>query len=217
MLLPLYLGILHAVEPDHVAVVTGVSLGENRRGAWKVGLAFGLSHMLAVAIIAGLAVLLGQAFFGDRVFRWLDRGAWSFVALLGVWNLSAALGLRRTTVHAHAHGHGGVLQHEHPHAHGQPQSHSFHHAAAWLGAFFGLGGVRGFTTLLREVGITGPWPFLGALILFGIGITGMFTLLSAASGWLAGRLGTTARLRRVLYGVSGAGNLAVGIYLLLKP
>ncbi|MBI4911362.1 MAG: hypothetical protein HY823_01370 [Acidobacteria bacterium] len=216
MLLPLYLGILHAVEPDHVAVVTGVSLGEARRGAWKVGLAFGLSHMLAVAIIAALAVFLGQAFFGERAFVWLDRCAWAFVCLLGLWNLSAAFGWRRTTLHAHAHHH-GALAHEHPHAHGQPESHRFHHAAAWLGAFFGLGGVRGFTTLLNQVGIHGVWPFLGALLAFGAGITGMFILLSAASGWLAARLGTTERFRRVLYAVSGTGNLAIGIWLLLRP
>lgn len=215
MLIPLYLGILHAVEPDHVAVVTGVSLGEARRGAWKVGLAFGLSHMLAVALIALAAVVLGQAVFGERLFLWLDRGAWALVALLGLWNLSAALGLRRTTVHVHAHLH-GPLEHAHPHAHGQPESHRFHHAAAWLGAFFGLGGVRGFTTLLRNTDSHGLWPFLGALLLFGIGITGMFTLLSALSGWLARRLGTTDRLRRTLYAVSGVGNLAVGLWLLLK-
>lgn len=215
MLIPLYLGILHAVEPDHVAVVTGVSLGGSPRGAWKIGLAFGLSHMLAVALIALAAVVLGQAVFGERLFLWLDRGAWALVALLGLWNLSAALGLRRTTVHVHAHLH-GPLEHAHPHAHGQPESHRFHHAAAWLGAFFGLGGVRGFTTLLRNTDSHGLWPFLGALLLFGIGITGMFTLLSALSGWLARRLGTTDRLRRILYAVSGVGNLAVGLWLLLK-
>jgi hypothetical protein len=39
MLLPLCLGVLHAVEPDHVAVVSGVSLSGDRRGTWKVGLA----------------------------------------------------------------------------------------------------------------------------------------------------------------------------------
>lgn len=215
MLLPLYLGMLHAVEPDHVAVVTGVSLGESRKGAWKVGLAFGVSHMLAVALIAALALVLGEAWLGDGLYRWLDRLAWVMVALIGVWNLTAAFGLRRTTVHAHAHAH-GPLEHEHPHAHGQPASHRFHHAAAWLGAFFGLGGVRGFTTLLRETHLHGALPFLGALLLFGIGITATFTALSATSGWLAARLGTGERLRRALYGVSGVGNLGVGLWLLLR-
>lgn len=215
MLLPLYLGMLHAVEPDHVAVVTGVSLGESRNGAWKVGLAFGVSHMLAVALIAALALVLGEAWLGEGLYRWLDRLAWVMVALIGAWNLTAAFGLRRTTVHAHAHAH-GPLEHEHPHAHGQPASHRFHHAAAWLGAFFGLGGVRGFTTLLRETHLHGALPFLGALLLFGIGITATFTALSAASGWLAARLGTGERLRRILYGVSGVGNLGVGAWLLLR-
>ena len=257
MFLPLYLGILHAVEPDHVAVVTGVSLSGERRGAWKVGLAFGASHMLAVALIAVAAAFLGQTFLGDRFFLWMDRAAWTLVLALGLWNLAAALGLRRIATHSHAHQH-GPLAHDHPHLHTrraaglrlqlkqgrqprqsatrrsvtsalQPLSrrapkqhasgasaHGYHHAAAWMGAFFGLGGVRGFTSLMKSAGISGQVQFLEALLLFGLGITVMFTLLSAASGWLATRMGTQARFRRLLYALSGVGNVVVGLYLLLK-
>lgn len=259
MLLPLYLGVLHAVEPDHVAVVTGVSLSGDRRGAWKVGLAFGLSHMLAVAILAVAATVLGRTLMGDGFFLWMDRLAWTLLLLLGLWNLAAALGLRAIATHSHAHRH-GPLEHDHPHPHihgtrrlparwipkarpaqavtrrpattptpirplatRPPQhhapgasAHTFHHAAAWLGAFFGLGGVRGFTTLMRNTGISGQWQFIEALLLFGLGITAMFTLLSALSGWLAARLGTQLRFRRTLYALSGVGNVVVGLYLLFK-
>ena len=257
MFLPLYLGVLHAMEPDHVAVVTGVSLSGERRGAWKVGLAFGVSHMLAVAVLAVGATFLGRAFLGDGFFVWMDRLAWTLVLLLGFWNLAAAVGLRAISVHSHAHHH-GPLTHAHPHPHSrgagrlpthrvhrprptqvatrlgsratilQPlaqrparqhtrgaSTHSFHHSAAWLGAFFGLGGVRGFTTLMRNAGISGQLQFLEALLLFGLGITVMFTLLSAASGWLVARLGTQLSFRRSLYALSGLGNVAVGLYLLL--
>ncbi len=258
MLLPLYLGVLHAVEPDHVAVVTGVSLSGDRRGAWKVGLAFGLSHMLAVALLAVGATFLGRTFLGDAFFLWMDRLAWTLVLLVGLWNLAAALGLRTVATHSHAHRHGPLEHaHPHPHVHGaralraqwkprvrpaqvpprrsataatQPSvrrpprhhapgasAHAFHHTAAWMGAFFGLGGVRGFTTLMRNTGISGQLQFLEALLLFGLGITAMFTLLSALSGWLAVRLGTQLRFRRTLYAVSGVGNVAVGLYLLLRP
>jgi cytochrome c biogenesis protein CcdA len=257
MFLPLYLGILHAVEPDHVAVVTGVSLAGERRGAWKVGLAFGASHMLAVALLAVAATFLGQTFLGDRFFLWMDRTAWTLVLALGLWNLAAALGLRRIATHSHAHQH-GPLAHDHPHPHTrgaakpslhlkqgrhpgqratrrrattafQPlarrapkhhapgaSAHGTHHAAAWMGAFFGLGGVRGFTSLVKNADISGQVQFLEALLLFGLGITVMFTLLSAASGWLAARMGTQARFRRTLHAVSGVGNVAVGLYLLFK-
>lgn len=257
MLLPLYLGVLHAVEPDHVAVVTGVSLSGDRRGAWKVGLAFGLSHMLAVAILAVLVTVLGKTLLGDGFFLWMDRLAWTLVLCLGLWNLAAALGLRRIAIHHHVHRH-GPLEHDHPHPHthaavktrmpragkprpsqkvlrrsalmpfppavqpapkhspSSPVSHTFHHTAAWMGAFFGLGGVRGFTTLMRNTGISGQLQFIEALLLFGLGITAMFTLLSALSGWLAGKFGTQLRFRRTLYALSGVGNVAVGLYLLFK-
>ena len=257
MFLPLYLGVLHAMEPDHVAVVTGVSLSGERRGAWKVGLAFGVSHMLAVALLAVGATFLGRTFLGDGFFLWMDRLAWTLVLLLGLWNLAAAIGLRAISLHSHAHHHGPLTHaHPHPHTHGagrlpthrvqrpwptqaatrlgtrttilQPlaqrpprqhapdaSNHNFHHSAAWLGAFFGLGGVRGFTTLMRNAGISGQLQFMEALLLFGLGITVMFTLLSAASGWLAARLGNQLRFRRSLYALSGLGNVAVGLYLLL--
>jgi hypothetical protein len=213
MLLPLTLGVLHAVEPDHVAVVTGVCL--ERRGAWKIGLAFGVSHMLAVALLAGLTLLMGEAFLGDRIFHWLDRGAWSFVVLLGCWNLAAAAGWRRTALHAHVHLHGGV-RHTHVHDHTALAGHSFHHAAAWLGAFFGLGGIRGFASLLRNAETQGAGSFWLALLLFGLGITATFVLLSLVSGWAASRLGGAGRMRRWLFGISGIGNVGVGLWLLFR-
>lgn len=217
MLLPLTLGCLHALEPDHVAVVTGVSL-ERPKGAWKVGLAFGVSHMAAVALLAVLSAGLGRAVFGDAFFTWLDRVAWAFVALLGLWNLAAALGWRDATLHTHAHAHAGLV-HDHPHDHsGAPAEghggHRFHHGMAWLGAFFGLGGFRGFAALMREGAHA---HFALALLLFGIGITAVFILLSWASGLLAARLGSLGRFRRVLFAASGVGNLAVGLWLLLRP
>ncbi len=213
MLLPLTLGCLHALEPDHVAVVTGVSLEGDRKSAWKVGLAFGLSHMLAVALLAALALLAGHAVFGEAFFDWMDRGAWMLVALLGLWNLAAALGWRKAAFHAHPPQH-GALKHTHPHE--AKRSHRFHHSAAWLGAFFGLGGVRGFTTLMQHGGIHGSFAFGVALLLFGLGITLMFIALSAASGWIAAKLGGVQSFRRLLFAASGAGNLAVGIWLLVR-
>ncbi|MBS1785423.1 MAG: hypothetical protein JST24_08345 [Acidobacteria bacterium] len=213
MLLPLYLGCLHALEPDHVAVVTGVSLEGDRTTAWKVGLAFGVSHMLAVAVLAAVAILAGHAVFGQAFYDWMDRGAWVLVALLGLWNLAAAFGFRKGALHSHAHTH-GVLTHTHPHPEGH--GHRFHHSAAWLGAFFGLGGVRGFTTLMEHGGIHGSLAFTGALLLFGLGITAMFIGLSAASGWIAAKLGGMRGFRRMLFAASGVGNLAVGIWLLVK-
>ena len=213
MLLPLTLGCLHALEPDHVAVVTGVSLEGDRKTAWKVGLAFGLSHMLAVALLAAAAILAGHAVFGEAFFDWMDRGAWALVALLGLWNLAAAFGWRKAALHTHRHAH-GALTHAHPHAEGN--GHRFHHSAAWLGAFFGLGGVRGFTTLMEHGGVHGTAAFAFALLLFGLGITAMFIALSAASGWIASKLGGLRGFRRVLFAASGAGNLAVGIWLLIR-
>ena len=213
MLLPLYLGCLHALEPDHVAVVTGVSLEGDRGTAWKVGLAFGLSHMLAVALLAAAAILAGHAVFGDAFYGWMDRGAWILVAMLGLWNLAAAAGLRRSALHTHAHAH-GALRHSHPHEAGS--GHRFHHSAAWLGAFFGLGGVRGFTTLMEHGGVHGTAAFAFALVLFGLGITAMFIGLSAASGWIASKLGGLRGFRRLLFAASGLGNLAVGVWLLAR-
>ncbi len=207
-MLPLLLGLLHALEPDHVAVVTGVSLDGNRR-AWRVGLAFGLSHMLAVALLALTTILAGHALAGDAVFLWLDRAAWGFVILLGLWNLAGAANLRRITPQPSVHAH-GALVHAHPGAKAR-----FHHSAAWLGAFFGLGGVRGFTTLLREHGWQGFGPFAFALLLFGVGITAMFIALSWASGLLSQAL-EGPRGRRAVLACSGLGNLAVGLWLLVR-
>lgn len=206
MFQPFLLGLLHAVEPDHVAVVTGLSMDGSRRGAWRVGLAFGLSHMLAVALLALLSLALGRALLGEGALSWLDRAAWAFVVLLGLWNLAAGLGIRPTRESTHAH---GTLVHAHPHVAGD---HGLHHPAAWMGAFFGLGGLRGFLNLSK---LSGSGHFLLLLLLFGAGITLAFIALSAVSGWIAARLGL-AGFRRGLFLASGVGNVAVGLWLLVK-
>ena len=213
MFLPICLGCLHALEPDHIAVVTGMSLDGDRRSAWKVGLAFGLSHMLAVAVLAAFAIIAGHAVFGEAFYEWMDRSAWSLVVLLGIWNLAAALGFRRAALHTHPHAH-GVLTHAHPH--GSGHTHRFHHSVAWMGAFFGLGGLRGFTTLMEHGGVHGTAAFGFAMLLFGLGITASFIGLSAASGWVASKLGRLRGFRRLLFAASGLGNLAVGTWLLVR-
>lgn len=211
MWLPIYLGMLHALEPDHLAVVSGVSLSVNRRQAWKIGLVFGASHMFSMAVLAILVVFAGQALFGARVFLWLDRAAWGAVIALGLRNFWRAFHAPRVHTHVHLHRH-GPLAHIHPHQHGRGHDHRFHHAVAWLGAFFGLGGARAFPLLHGS----GPFQLLGALILFGIGITGTFILLSSLSAWLSARAGTSRRLRRGLLALSGVGNVAVGSFLIFR-
>ncbi|HJW08942.1 MAG TPA: hypothetical protein VJ483_04860 [Holophagaceae bacterium] len=215
MWLPIYLGMLHALEPDHLAVVSGMSLSTGRRQAWKVGLVFGASHMVSMAVLAVLAVYVGQALFGAGVFLWLDRAAWGAVIALGLRNLWRAFRAPRVQTHVHVHRHGPLVHihpHGHRHGHGQGHDHRFHHAVAWLGAFFGLGGARAIPLLLGS----GPLPLAGALLLFGIGITGTFISLSAVSAWLAAHAGASSRLRRGILAVSGAGNVVVGAWLMLR-
>ncbi|HJV89279.1 MAG TPA: hypothetical protein VJ623_03155 [Holophagaceae bacterium] len=45
--------------------------------------------------------------------------------------------------------------------------------AACMGAFFGRGGIPGFASLRRHVGLQGAGSFLGALVSCGVGITGL--------------------------------------------
>jgi hypothetical protein len=85
-------GALHALAgPDHLLGVAPHAVGL-RRGAWRLGLAWGLGH--AAGTVAAWALLLAAASAAhlERVERWAERGAGFALVAVGVLGL---LALRR--------------------------------------------------------------------------------------------------------------------------
>ena len=144
-LVALLLGLRHATDPDHLTAVSSMILAERdggRRGAMRLGLAWGAGHALTL-----LALGLPFVLWGDALPERIQQIAEIAIGLLIV-GLAVRLLVRwrRGYFHVHPHRHGDVV-HAHPHVHeGAHGPHEHPHAEA-LGrtplAAFGIGLVHG--------------------------------------------------------------------------
>lgn len=135
----LVLGLRHAFEPDHLAAVSTLATRQGR--FWPVawlGLAWGVGHTAAVAVVAATVVGLGVT---------LPAGLWP-LAELAVGVLLVALGgtvvwrYARGRWHMHRHAH-GQASHLHLHSHLQGAAHAHAHAAGDVHRSLGFGLLHG--------------------------------------------------------------------------
>jgi ABC-type nickel/cobalt efflux system permease component RcnA len=142
----LLLGLRHATDPDHLTAVSSMILGERdgggRRGAMRLGLAWGAGHALTLLALGLPFVLWGDA-LPERIQQLAEIAIGLLIVGLG---LRLLVRWRRGYFHVHPHRHGDVV-HAHPHVHeGAHGPHEHPHAEA-LGrtplAAFGIGLVHG--------------------------------------------------------------------------
>ncbi len=216
------IGMQHALEADHLAAVSSlVSRETSKRRIVAHGAAWGLGHALTLALVVGLALLLGLN-LDHRVAAWLE-------ALVGITLIGLGLHLLwrlwRERVHFHAHRHGGTV-HFHAHSHRgenrrthDPARHDHRHSGrfAWhallVGALHGMAGSAALI-VLAAASLRDPWLALGYVLLFGLGsIAGM----AALSLVVAVPLAFTARFmtwaNRGLQGMIGTATTGFGIWL----
>jgi ABC-type nickel/cobalt efflux system permease component RcnA len=208
----LLLGLLHALEPDHVAAVTTFAVRRpNRRAAVGFGLRWALGHGGMVLLVGTGLLLLGLQ-FPPAAGTWLERLVGLVLVGLGAWTVASA---RRLHVHAHTHPDGVTHTHLHSHAHGAAHAHG--HGATLVGALHGLAGTAPVIALLPVVALETPWLGIGYLIAFGIGTAiamGLYALLAGAVvGGAARRSGRLAR--RIAMG-TGVLTIAVGLFWLVQ-
>jgi ABC-type nickel/cobalt efflux system permease component RcnA len=155
-LVALLLGLRHATDPDHLTAVSSMILAERdggRRGALRLGLAWGAGHALTL-----LALGLPFVLWGDALPGRIQQVAEIAIGLLIV-GLAVRLLVRwrRGYFHVHPHRHGDVV-HAHPHVHeGAHGPHEHPHAEALdrtplaafgIGLVHGIGGSAGAGILL---------------------------------------------------------------------
>lgn len=217
------LGLRHATDPDHLAAVSTLVLGEERNRAWRagaLGLAWGSGHA-ATLVALGLPLVL----FGHHLPDAVHVGAEFAVGLLIV-TLAVRLlrRWRRGQFHSHPHDH-GALRHTHPHFHERgadtphPVAHEHRHlealgrsplSAFGIGLVHGVGGSAGAGILLVTAAGE-PGPAAAALLVFAAGTAVSMALLSGAFGYALER-GPVARALGQVVPVFGALTLMFGIW-----
>jgi ABC-type nickel/cobalt efflux system permease component RcnA len=186
LVIAVLLGLRHATDPDHLAVVTGFVAGSSRanaRAAARLGLAWGLGH--AVTLVGlGLPLIL----FGRSLPQWAERSAETLIGLV-IIGLAIRLMVRwrRGAFHAHEHSHGDDVRHAHLHGHRAGRSHLHTHAprsplaAFSVGLVHGAGGSAGVGILL-VASIDSQAVAAVALAVLALATTATMAVLSSCFG-----------------------------------
>jgi nickel/cobalt transporter (NicO) family protein len=202
------IGLIHALEPDHmVAVTTFVTRRPGARAAVGFGVRWGLGHALAVLVVGTIIIALGV-----QVPAGLEAGLEALVGVvligLGVWVVWKA---RTLTAHEHTHPSGET--HTHIHVHGDREHHRHGHALGMVGALHGLAGTGPVVALIPLALSDSRLAAGGYLAIFGIGTIVGMALFALAVGWFYGE--AAERSERVARGLAvavGLASIGVGIW-----
>lgn len=223
LIVAILLGLRHATDPDHIAAVSSLVLGDQKEGVRRariLGTAWGLGHGTTL-LLFGLPVVLFRKYLPEPVRQAAEVAIGVIIVLLAIRLL---VRWRRGYFHAHIHAHEDVV-HAHPHLHEHARSlphpgpHPHRHgeavgrtplAAFSIGLVHGIGGSAGASILLVSAA---PNTTAGvvALILFAIGTAASMTLITAAFGVLLTR-GPAARRLDMLIPALGVLSLIFGVW-----
>ncbi|MGH8588785.1 MAG: sulfite exporter TauE/SafE family protein [Gammaproteobacteria bacterium] len=193
------LGMLHALDADHIAAVANLAGHKpSRRHALLAGGLWALGHGLSLLLLGAGVLLLGMAIPGR--FSALAEHLIALVLIaIGLWVL---WDLYRRRVHIHFHSHDGLVPHGHLHAHGKgahegrPYDHRDHrrdphaheHGALLVGGLHGVAGTAPVLALIPVAKLGSVWLGIAYLLLFSLGVLLTMLLFGCLLGQLMARL-----------------------------
>jgi len=184
------LGLLHALDPDHVLAVANLNDARaGRRGSlafsarWALGHGAALMGIGALVLLAGLAVPTGLSAWAEYLVAFVLIG----LGISALWTLWAGEALLRL----HRHGADGA----HLHVAGLPAHHG--RRALLVGLLHGTAGSASLLALAPLATAASPWIGMAYLLLFGAGVL----IAMLAFGGLLG-----AGLQRLRHGVPSIAN-----------
>lgn len=186
LLLGFFVGMQHALEPDHLAAVASMISGKTSiKSMIKHGIAWGLGHTSTLLLVSAAVFVAGMGISGV-VSRWLEFGVGLMLVGLGghvIWRLHG----ERWHIHKHSHGSDQPHLHFHSH-HGENAPHSLlrhdhSHAALPLralavGVMHGMAGSAALI-VLTAAAFASLAAALTYVLIFGLGTVAGMALLTA--------------------------------------
>jgi len=194
------LGLVHALDADHIMAVSGLSVRKPRlKYCVQFGLRWAVGHGFSLLLIGGSVLLLGMA-IPESLSQTAELLVGVVLIGIGLWVIYELVSRR---AHIHFHQHDGIPRHAHWHVHQEQSAHtprkrtahkeSVHkheHSAVMVGMLHGTAGSAPLLALIPLVDL-GDSPLLGMgyLFLFSLGvIVSMLTfsgLLGVTFKWIS--------------------------------
>ena len=179
---PLTAGLIAAVlhvlaGPDHLAAVLPFAI-ESKKKAWKVGLFWGIGHLLGMLLIGILFLLFKELIPIEKISEHSEQLVGLVLIGIGVWSLLRIFKEQRKHKHVHIHTENEPVIHEHTHDHSNEQAHNHKHtkqkrqsylASLGIGLLHGLAGVAHFLLFLPVIGFESEMDSVVYIIGFALG------------------------------------------------
>ena len=215
--------ILHVITgPDHLAAVLPFAI-ETKRKAWKIGLSWGIGHLVGMIAIGVLFVLFKEIIPVEKISEHSEQLVGVVLIGIGFWAFYKIFKTKKNHKHLHIHSEEAPIIHKHKHKHTHNITHQHKHpkdlkqsyfASFWIGILHGLAGISHFLILLPVLGFKSQTDSVLYIIGFGSGII----LAMTTFAFVIGKIASSARTGHndfFFNGIRLAGGLfaiVIGIY-----
>ena len=153
--------ILHVLTgPDHLAAVMPFAI-ESKRKAWKIGLFWGIGHLIGMLSIGILFLIFKDLIPVEKISDYSEQIVGVVLIGIGLWSFYRIFYQRKNHKHLHIHSENTPIIHKHEHEHLHEQSHHHKHikdlkqsnfASLSIGFLHGLAGISHFLLFLPVLG-----------------------------------------------------------------
>ena len=175
--------ILHVIAgPDHLAAVLPFAI-ESKNKAWRIGLAWGIGHLLGMITIGLLFVWFRELIPIEKISEHSEQLVGFVLIGVGVWAIYKIFKKDKQHKHLHTHSENAPIIHTHIHEHNHETLHAHAHpktmkqsyvASLSVGVLHGLAGIAHFLIFLPLLAFESQIDSL--LYIFGFAIGTVFTM-----------------------------------------
>jgi len=189
---------LHVISgPDHLAAVTPLVI-ETKKRAWKIGLFWGLGHLMGMLLIGVLFLIFKDFIPVEKISEYSEQLVSLVLIGVGVWALYRIFYSKKKHLHPHVHKDDEIYVHIHKHEHDLNESHQHTHnkiikqnvlSSFSIGFLHGLAGIAHFLLLLPVLSFENKYE--GAQYIFGFAIGTVIAM--SAYALVLGKIATLSR------------------------
>jgi len=215
--------ILHVITgPDHLAAVIPFAI-ESKRSAWKIGLFWGIGHLLGMVLIGVLFLIFREVIPVEEISNYSEQLVGLVLIFIGLWSFYKLFSKERIHKHLHVHNEYSPVIHKHEHDHSHESGHHHEHpkdlkqsnfASLSIGFLHGLAGIAHFLLFIPVASFESQIDSIFYIIGFSIGII----IAMTAFAFVIGKISSYSRNEHndaLFKGVRLAGGLfaiIIGIY-----
>jgi ABC-type nickel/cobalt efflux system permease component RcnA len=182
--------ILHVISgPDHIAAVIPFAI-ESKKKAWKIGMFWGIGHLLGMILIGILFLLFKELIPVEAISAYSEQLVGIVLIFIGLWAFFKLFKANQKHKHLHVHANDDVAIHKHEHHHHEHYNHSHHHdgvkqsnfASLSVGFLHGLAGIAHFLLFIPVASFDSRMDSVMYLLGFAAGIVIAMTVFALVVG-----------------------------------